>query len=231
MNNWGRSVTSWRELASSMCSELGRHTLDESGLTQAAYDEYTTDYERVTYSLELFPGLEQEIERFHRVTPHGGPVLDLGCGVGRDSQYLLSRGRDVIAGDISPRMLQMTRQRCGDRLRPVRLDLTRLPFGDKSLAGVWACACVLHIPLRCMGQVFREIHRTLAPGGTAAISMKSGVGEGWRTGGSIPGWRWFTFVQPDDLAQLLVDSGFSAVTTTSSDRRDWYIAEAKKLTD
>ena len=45
----------------------------------------------------------------------GKHVLDAGCGPGLYSEILLNRGAIVTAIDVSPKMIEFTKQRLGDR--------------------------------------------------------------------------------------------------------------------
>jgi len=65
------------------------------------------------------------IERRHIAA--GARVLDLGCGTGRHSRYLASRGLDVTGLDLSAESLQVARMSEGPSLRFIRQDM-RLPF-------------------------------------------------------------------------------------------------------
>ena len=49
---------------------------------------------------------------------HGARVLDAGCGAGQMSVELAARGADVVAVDISPRLLTIARERTPDDLYP-----------------------------------------------------------------------------------------------------------------
>jgi len=69
--------------------------------------------------------IDRLIER-QRLTA-GSRVLDLGCGTGRHSTYLASRGFDVTGLDLSPESLRQARLNEGPNLRFVRQDM-RLPF-------------------------------------------------------------------------------------------------------
>ena len=65
------------------------------------------------------------IERRHLTI--GATVLDLGCGTGRHSRYLASRGFYVTGLDLSAESLRQARLREGGNLRFIRQDM-RLPF-------------------------------------------------------------------------------------------------------
>jgi SAM-dependent methyltransferase len=59
---------------------------------------------------------------------HRASVLDLGCGTGRHSKYLASRGFDVTGLDLSAGSLRQARSSEHSHLRFARQDM-RLPFG------------------------------------------------------------------------------------------------------
>jgi ubiquinone/menaquinone biosynthesis C-methylase UbiE len=65
-----------------------------------------------------------------------GPVLEVGCGTGYLTEYLLSKGYDVTAIDISEQMIRRTKQKLEQKGLPtskvMRADIIALPFDDKS---------------------------------------------------------------------------------------------------
>src|SRR6185436_13577956 len=58
----------------------------------------------------------------------GAAVLDLGCGSGRHSKHLASRGLDVVGLDLSPESIRQARRSEHAHLRFGRHDM-REPFG------------------------------------------------------------------------------------------------------
>ncbi|MFC4054671.1 class I SAM-dependent methyltransferase [Actinomadura syzygii] len=202
--------------------EITRETCGRYDANASSYGEASEDYDR-------FPGLRAEVVEFARLAPRPLPVLDLGCGGGRDARLLASLGRTVIAGDYAPAMLEWARDRSrgreeGRTLGFLRLNTLALPLRDASLAGVWASGSLLHIPSVGMERALAEIYRVLAPAGIAAISMRIGDGEGWKKGGSLDGRRWFTFVDPDAFTNRLEAAGFTGVRIRFAGRAGWFIA-------
>ncbi|QFU85875.1 class I SAM-dependent methyltransferase [Amycolatopsis sp. YIM 10] len=195
-------------------------------VTRSTYNEYADEFARATKTLDQFPGLDLELDRFAAELP-GGPVLDLGCGAGRDTEYLLGKGLVVISGDISERMLEMSRSRCATA-GIVQLNLLDLPFRDAVFAGVWACASVLHVPRRDHRRSFSEMKRVLRPGGTAAISFQAGDHEDWKTGRRLPCERWFSLRTSESVEADLLAVGFASASSAHSSRDDWFVAEALK---
>jgi SAM-dependent methyltransferase len=97
-------------------------------------------------------------------------VLDAGCGSGAQAQWLLEQGADIVAVDISPRMIEEAERRCAGRGRFLAADLARpLPLEPGSLDGI-TCSLALHyvadwsVPLRSFASALR-------PGGWAVISL------------------------------------------------------------
>src|SRR5207253_5914304 len=93
-----------------------------------------------------------------------------GCGSGAQAQWLLEQGADIVAVDISPRMIEEAERRCAGLGRFLVADLARpLPLEPGSLDGI-TCSLALHyvadwsVPLRSFASALR-------PGGWAVISL------------------------------------------------------------
>jgi len=194
--------------------------------TRRTYEESAAIYIRTTDTLDKFPGLDRELDRFFAALP-GGLVLDLGCGAGRDAEYLIEQGGDVVVSDVSPEMLRHTRGRCAV-FGAVQCDLLALPLAGGVFDGVWACASVLHLPSTAHPDAFSEIHRVLAPGGVAAISLKAGTSEGWVRDDRMPSPRWFSLRRPEAVVEELVAAGFASARVLPSGRGTWFVVEAAK---
>lgn len=115
------------------------------------------------------------IAAFARLLPQGAAVLELGCGAGGDTLALRALGFSVTATDGSQEMAAEAERQTGASVAVMRFDeLDR----DAAFAGVWANACLLHVPDAALESVLARIHRGLAPGGTFYSSWKSGNGPG-----------------------------------------------------
>jgi len=109
-----------------------------------------------------------------RLTP-GAKILELGCGSGCDTVEMLRQGFDVIATDGSPEMALQAERRLQ---RPVLvLEFGKIEAGER-FDGVWASACLLHIPLSCLGDVLGSIYGVLKSPGVLFANFKEGTSEG-----------------------------------------------------
>lgn len=101
----------------------------------------------------------------------GKRVLDAGCGPGLYSQWLLDRGAEVVALDVSPRMLALAKERTGGRAELHRADLSApLDFIDSASVDVIISPLVMEY-VENWQKTFREFHRVLVSGGQLVVSV------------------------------------------------------------
>ena len=146
------------------------------------YDRHAGAYATRNADYDRFPGLQAEIRRFlESIRLIHGPVLDLGCGAGRDARFFIDGGRETVAADLSGTMLHITQAALegSSRSHCVQLDMRQLPFARSSFSGAWACGSLLHVPRIAIADCVGELHRVLAPNARLAVSMKSGNHSGW----------------------------------------------------
>lgn len=100
----------------------------------------------------------------------GKKVLDAGCGPGVYAAELVSRGAQVVAGDVSERMLEHARRRLADTALVLRVDLEQplTMFQAEEFEVVLAPLCLDY--LQDWPSVLSEFHRVLRPGGKLIAS-------------------------------------------------------------
>ena len=118
-------------------------------------------------------------------------VLDLACGVGRDTFYLEGRGLHVVGVDAALSGVRVARRRKWERGAAAAFlaaDARHLPFRDGAFQGVY-CFGLLH-EFTAPGwrddvaAVVAEIRRLLCPGGLLAITV---LADGSAADGSAAG--------------------------------------------
>ena len=88
-------------------------------------------------------------------------VLEVGCGWGELAEWIArDTGAEVVAVDLSPRMVELARERGVDAQVA---DVQELPFGDGEFDLVVAAWMLYHVPDLDRG--IRELARVLRPGG------------------------------------------------------------------
>src|SRR5579862_6052285 len=108
---------------------------------------------------------------FLGLLPEGGSILELGCGAGSHAAEMLARGFMLRATDGSPEMAEIASRRLNHPVATMRFDeLTESDAFD----GVWASACLLHVPKEDLAGILTRIHRALKTGGVFYASYKAG---------------------------------------------------------
>lgn len=79
----------------------------------------------------------------HALRESGAPVLDLGCGVGRDLAALSDAGVAAVGVDPSSRMLEAATGRV--RVPVTRASGERLPFADGAFSGCSIQRVLMHV--------------------------------------------------------------------------------------
>lgn len=89
-------------------------------------------------------------------------VLDVPCGTGRITQFLLEKGFVVVGADVSCSMLEVAREKCaafGDRVSFRPLDLERLDLPDTSFDLITCIRLFHHLGTDDRARVLRELAR------------------------------------------------------------------------
>ena len=96
-------------------------------------------------------------------------VLELGCGTGKNSEWLAVHAHSLVALDFSPGMLDVARRRVrSERVRFVEHDITRRwPVDQMSIDLVVGNLVLEHV--RDLGPIYAEAARVLRPGGELFI--------------------------------------------------------------
>jgi len=102
--------------------------------------------------------------------PIGKRVLDVGCGSGPLSAWLVSHGAEVVGFDVSPSMVRAAQSRCLTRATFRVADLGEpLDFLEDASIDVVVASLVFHY-LRDWVEPLRELRRVLRPGGALVMS-------------------------------------------------------------
>ncbi len=136
----------------------------------------------------------QHLETFLSQLQTGASILELGCGGGQDSEYMLAAGFDVHPTDGTPDIAKAAETRLGI---PVRTLLFEDLDEVGRYHGIWANAGLLHVPRPALPGIIGRIHTALKPGGIFYASFKAGETEGRDTFG-----RYYNYPSSSWLEEL-----------------------------
>ena len=142
---------------------------------------------------------QARLTAFLALLPPRASILELGCGAGSDTAEMLARGFDVRATDGSPEMAAVASKRLG---RTVETLLFHELDEVEAYDGVWANACLLHVPRDELADILRLIWRALKPAGAFFASYKTGDGDGRDALN-----RYYNYPSPDWLRTTYAEAG------------------------
>jgi len=128
----------------------------------AAYDGWAEMYDT---NANRTRDLAAVVLRQTRLDLAGRDVLEIGCGTGSNTQWLVEQSRSVLALDFSRGMLQHAQARVrSSRVRFVQHDVRAAwPLAEASIDVVVAILVLEHI--EHLQSIFAESGRMLRPGG------------------------------------------------------------------
>jgi len=138
--------------------------------------------------------------------PKQSAILDLGCGGGQDARLLLAKGFRVVGMDLTTAFLRSAKK-MAPSVPLVRADMRDLPFQDEMFEGVWAAACLMHLPKPETARVLKRLSRIVRPGGLLVATVTYGTRSRILTDGWMPG-RYFARWQKTELARVVEESGW-----------------------
>ncbi len=136
---------------------------------------------------------------FLALLPPRGAILELGCGAGNHSAVMLAEGFRVRATDGSPEMAAIAARRLN---HPVEAMLFNELEETAAYDGVWASACLLHVPRDELAGILARVHRALKPSGVFYASYKVGHGDGRDSLG-----RYYNYPSPEWLEATYAGAG------------------------
>lgn len=160
------------------------------GKTLRYYNEKAQKYVAGTLDIEFLE--TQEI--FLGYIPHGGSILDFGCGSGRDTKSFLEKGYVVEALDGSKKLCDLANAYTGIKVKHMMFE----EFEEvEKFDGIWACASILHVTKKELPTILKKMVNALKDNGTIYTSFKYGDFEGERNG------RYFTYLTEDSFGALI----------------------------
>ena len=187
-----------------------------TALIQRRYDRIASMYDAMEWLME-FKARRWRRDLWTRVGT--GPVLELGIGTGKSIAFYPS-DREVVAIDISERMLARAKDRAYHLNARVHLDLgdaQHLPYPDHGFDTVVATFLFCSVPDPRLG--LSEALRVLKPGGHLllvehVLSKRPAMARLMRWLAPIPFSLWGAHIDRDTVSTVR-EAGFADVTTAN----------------
>ncbi len=151
-------------------------------------------------------------DKFVSFLKPGALVLDVGCGAGVKSRYLLSKGLKVVGVDFSEKMVEIARREVPDATFRAA-DIKNLSVLAESFDGILAQAVLLHIPKAEAGAVVKGLRDKLEDGGYLYIAVKQ-KREGWKEEEILKEYdygyeyeRFFSYFTLPEIQKYVADAG------------------------
>jgi SAM-dependent methyltransferase len=134
-------------------------------------------------------------------------AIDFGCGTGKALPYLAPAFREVLAVDISSELIRQAKGRGYPNVTFRQADLTK-PFRGTSADFAFCCNVIMLPEMDKNRRMFRNIQKTLKPGGTAVMVLPS-LDSFFYSGLRLINWYGKEGIQPKDIIASEFD-GFRA---------------------
>ena len=103
-------------------------------------------------------------------------VLDLGCGVGRNSVFLSQMGFEVDAFDLSPTAIEELNSKIMKLNLKINTkigDMLELPYANENFDSILAFHTIYHTDMQGLQNVIGEMKRVLVDGGEIFFTLNS----------------------------------------------------------
>lgn len=174
--------------------------IDKNKKTIEAYDNnpqfYADKFDNVGVRVE-------DIDQVLKLNQSGSDkVLELGCGNGRDAQYIISKvGEDNYTGiDASEGLIKLAREKNPGATFHVK-DMREVSYETESYGMIFSFASVLHLKREELVSLVEKCHKCLKTGGILFISTKYGVYREEKVV-NLGDDKYYYFYQPEDIEKL-----------------------------
>ncbi|MBI2635367.1 MAG: class I SAM-dependent methyltransferase [Parcubacteria group bacterium] len=155
----------------------------------------------------------------------GALAVEIGCGNGRMTQFIAENFKKVYAVDISPRMIDLARQRLTS-FNNIEFLVTgggKLPIQNNAVDFVFSYIVFQHFPsIGMVEENLKEIKRVLRNGGIAKIQFRGRVS----TGGIFRIFKWYygVFFSENELSDVLIKNGLKPLKIYKTNEKElWAI--------
>ena len=180
--------------------------MDKSQKAVRVYDQIASSY------ANIFSKPSSHLDKFLELLPSPAKILDVGCGTGTDSNFVASKGHQVVGVDLSEEMLNIAKSsfpQIDFRLE----DMRDIDFSKNQFDGIIASCSLIHIPKKDVPKTLRQFSKLLKPKGIIYLQLQSGpseevfVKEPFKPDEKL----FLNIISLDEIKKLLTGAGFRTV--------------------
>jgi ubiquinone/menaquinone biosynthesis C-methylase UbiE len=174
------------------------------------------------YSDQYFNDLSDTpyIDKFLSKLKSGSNILDVGCGPGQFSKYMISKGFTVEGIDFTKEMIKIAKEKVPEG-KFKYMDMRDLDYKSESFEGMLVAYSLIHIPSKEIYETLKGFKRILKHGGYILIIAQRGKADQIVEETLKDGARMFiNFFKPEDLKNHLTMAGFKVVYSETTDTND-----------
>lgn len=174
-------------------------------------------------------------DKFVAFLKPGDLVLDVGCGTGVISKYLISKGLKVVGIDLSEKMIEIAKHEVPEA-EFIVLDMQKAGELINNFNGIFIQAALLHIKKDLAAEVLKKLSEKLMEGGYMYIAVKEKKPDGQEEeikkeeDYGYPYERFFSYYTPEEIRGYLKKIGMKIVyeTVTPFGNTQWIQVIARK---
>lgn len=182
--------------------------MDQSKLAVNTYNKIAS-----IYTKEYFNDLSDSkyLNKFLKLIPKGGKILDVGSGPGQFSKYIKTKGFNISGIDYSDEMISIAKKQVKGIIFK-QMDMRKLNFGDESFNGLLAAYSLIHIPSNEVLETLKGFNRVLKQAGYIEIITQKGEADQTINEPFMPSEKmFFNFFTKERISNFLKKAGFKVV--------------------
>ncbi len=186
--------------------------MDKNKETFTTWNNIATLYQDKFMHLDLYNTSYDYICK--SIAQPNATILEIGCGPGNISKYLLSQRPDfdILGIDIAPNMIALARQN-NPKAKFQVMDSRNIHNLNKKFDAIVVGFCLPYLSQTESQELIANAHQLLNDKGLLYLSFVAGasVQSGFKTGSA--GRVYFYYHQEEDVKNCLKENGFEAIKT------------------